>query len=103
MPARGSEVVVEPPEKDLVGRQPEQIVDRLAVLAEAVQLGVDFDVDVVQETPADDLPDEAKDEVLATLCDVRRTNVDHRTPNGFCRGDNDVVILGDLEVVERLL
>jgi hypothetical protein len=103
VPARSFEVVVEPPEEDLVGCQPEQVVDRLAVLAEAVQLGVDLDIDVVQETPADDLPDETEDEMLATLCNVRGTDVDYGTPNSFCRCDNDVVVFGDLEVVERLL
>lgn len=102
MPVGRLEVVVEPAEEDLVRRESKELVERLAVLEEAVELGVDLDVDLGEKTTTDNLPDKTKDEVLPALLDVAGTNVDDRTSNTLGRGDDNVVVLGHLEGVELL-
>lgn len=101
-PVGSLEVVVEPAEEDLVRRETEEFFDRLPVVEEAVELRVVFDANLRQETPPNDLPDETEDEVLRTVSDVLRSDVDDRASDTLGRGDNDVVVLRDLEGVERL-
>ena len=96
-------MVVEPSQKDLIGCQPEQILDRLAFLAKSVQFGVELDIDLSKQSAADDLPDEAENKVLSSLRDICRTNVDDGAADGLCRRNDDVVVFGHLESVEWLL
>jgi hypothetical protein len=49
-------VVVEPPEQDLVRWQAQELLQRLAILQQTVQLWVDLDIDLAEQTAADDLP-----------------------------------------------
>lgn len=96
------EVEVEPPEQDLVRRQPEELLERLALVEQPVQLRMVLDVNLAEQSPPDDLPDQPKDEVFGPVRNVRRANVDDRAPDSLGRGDDNVVVLGDLERVERL-
>jgi len=54
--ARLGEVVVEPAEKDLLGRELHEVLHGLALLQEAVELRVGREGDVGQKTNANDLP-----------------------------------------------
>ncbi|KAI3476329.1 hypothetical protein L1887_62093 [Cichorium endivia] len=102
VPVGRLEVVVDPTKKDLVGGQTEELVERLAVVEEAVELGVILEVDLAEEAAADDLPYEAEDEVLLAVDDVLRADVDDGASDGLGGGDDDVVVLGHLECVGRL-
>lgn len=59
-----------------------------------------LDIDLAQKSPSDDLPNETQDQVFPPLGNVLRTDVDDGTSDTFGRGDDDVVVLGDLEGVE---
>ena len=59
-----------------------------------------LDIDLAQQSASDDLPDQTQDQVFPSLGDVLRADVDDGTSDTFGRGDDDVVILGDLEGVE---
>jgi hypothetical protein len=48
---------IEPPQQDLIRRQPQELIESLSIFEKAVELGVDFDVDLGEETATDDLPD----------------------------------------------
>jgi len=61
---------------------------------------VKFDVDLAEQSTSDDLPDETEDEVFSAFLKILRTDVDHRASDSFCRGDNDIVILGHLESID---
>lgn len=61
---------------------------------------MDLDVDLGEQTPSDDLPNETKNQMLSTFRDIRRPDVDDGTPNTLGRGDNDVIVFGNLESVE---
>lgn len=50
-------MVVKPSKKDLVGRQPEEVVNCLSLLAQSVQFWVNLDIDLTQKTSPDNLPD----------------------------------------------
>jgi hypothetical protein len=102
VPSSRLQVVVEPSEQDLVWRQAQELLQCLAVVEQAVQLGVDLDVDLGEQSTADDLPNETEDEVFSTLGNVLWTNVDDGTADTLCRGDDDVVVLGHLEGVQWL-
>lgn len=96
-------MVVEPAKQDLLGTKTQELLERLAILEQAVQLGVDLDVDLGNETAADNLPEEAKNQVLAAILNVAGTDVDDRASNTLCRTDDNVVVLSHLERVEPLL
>ena len=64
---------------------------------------MNFDIDLAQKTSPNDLPNEAQDQVFPSLRDILRTNVDDRTSDTLGRGDDDVVVLSDLEGVEFTL
>lgn len=53
-------MVVEPPQKNLLRGESEKLLQRLILLQQSVELGVELDVNLAQKTPADDLPDKAK-------------------------------------------
>jgi hypothetical protein len=103
LPASSFEVVVEPSQEDLVRGQLEQIFNSLSFLAQPVKLRMELDVDLGEQTSPDDLPNETKDEMFPTFCEIRCANVDDRATDTFRRGDDDVVVLGYLEGVQRLL
>lgn len=63
---------------------------------------MEFDVDLAQETPADDLPNEAKNKVFANLDDIATSDVHNRTTNTFGRVDNDVVIFSHVKSIKLL-
>lgn len=93
-------MVVEPPKQNLIWRQPQELLQRLPIIQQAIQLRVDLDVDLTQQTPADDLPDQAENEVLFPLLQIVRSDIDDRASDTLCRGDDDVVVFGHLECVE---
>lgn len=70
LPACSLQVVVEPSQQNLVRSQTKEIVDRLSLLAEPIQFGMKFDIDLGEETSTDDLPDESKDEMFSALGDI---------------------------------
>lgn len=71
---------IEPTKKNLIRWELEELFQSLVVLEQAIELGVVLDVDLVEQAFADDLPDETQDQVLATLDNVGRTDVDYRQP-----------------------
>lgn len=91
---------VEPPQQDLIRRQPQELLQRLSVVQQPVELGVVLDVDLAEETSSNDLPDESEDEMFGSVGDIGRTDVDDRASDTIGRGDDDVVVLCDLEGVE---
>jgi len=64
---------------------------------------MNLDIDLAQKTSPDDLPDQTQDQVFPTLRNILRTDVDDGTSDTLGRGDDDVVVLGDLEGVEFTL
>lgn len=60
-------------------------------------------IDLGQETGLDDLPDETQNQVLASIHDILRSNVDDTASDSLGRVDGDVVVLDDLEVGELVL
>lgn len=93
-------MVVEPAKEDLVWRQTKKLLERLIVLQQAIQLGVMLDINLVEKTFANDLPNEAKDEVLPALNEVRSANVYDRKTERLRGRDDEVVVLGLLEGVD---
>lgn len=60
-----------------------------------------LDIDLSEKSTTNNLPDQAQDQVLTALSDISRADVHNGAPNSLCGGDNDVVVFGDLERVER--
>lgn len=60
-----------------------------------------LDIDLREQATADNLPDEPEDKMLAALSEIRGSNVDHGTANALCRGNDNIVVLGDLEGIQR--
>lgn len=96
------EMIVEPPEQDLVRRQLEQVVQGFAVFEQAVQLGVVLQVNLAQQTAADNLPDETKNKVFTAIGKVLRADVDYTAANRFRRSDHNVIVFRHLERVWSL-
>ena len=59
VPSGSFEMIVEPSQEDLIRWQPQKLFNRLAILQQSVQLGMDFDIDLAEQTSADDLPDQS--------------------------------------------
>jgi hypothetical protein len=59
-----------------------------------------LDIDLAQQSSSDDLPNETQNQVFPSLGNILRADVDDGTSDTFGRGDDDVVVLGDLEGVE---
>ena len=102
MPLCVLQVVVEPSQQDLLRRQAQELLECLVIFQQSVQLRVQLDVDLAEQTSPDDLPDQTQNQMLAHLNDVPTANVDNGTPNTLCRLNNDVVVLGEVEVVQLL-
>jgi hypothetical protein len=94
---------VEPPQQNLVRRQPQELFQSLSILQQSVKFGMNLDIDLAQKTSPDDLPDQTQDQVFPSLRDILRTDVNDGTSDTLRRGDDDVVVLGDLEGVEFTL
>ena len=62
---------------------------------------MELDIDLSQKTPPNDLPNETKNKMLAALRDIGRSDVDHRATDTLGGSNHDVVVLSDLESVER--
>jgi len=88
------EVVVEPAEQDLVRGKLEEVVNVFSGLQETEHLRVLSERDLTHETDTDDLPNETKYQVRATLIDIGRANVHYRATDGLGRVDAQIVVLG---------
>ena len=60
-----------------------------------------FDVDLGQQSTTDDLPDKTQNQMFPSLCNIRGSDVDDGTPDGLGGGNDDVIVLRHLEVVQR--
>ena len=78
------------------------MLQRLAILEQPVQLGMQLDVDLAEQTSPDDLPDQTKNQMLSNLDNVSSANVDNRAADALCRFNDNVVVLSKVEVVQRL-
>lgn len=101
VPACSFQVEVEPSQEDLVGWQSQELLQSLSIFEESVELGVQLDVDLVEEASSDDLPDQAEHEVLPSFDEIGGPDVDDAAADSFGRRDDNVVVLCHLEVVER--
>lgn len=99
-PIGSFQVVVEPAEKDLLGGQPQELLQRLILLKKPVKFGVEFDVNLAQKTPPNNLPDQAQDEVFSDLNDITRTDIHDRASYTLGRLDNDIVVFCHVEGIE---
>ena len=54
-------MIVKPSQKDLVRGEAQQILNVLPFFTEAVQFGMDFDIDLAEQPTSDYLPDETED------------------------------------------
>ena len=103
LPSGSLQVEIEPPQQDLIRRQPQELFQRLPIIQQPVQFGVMLDVNLAQETTPDDLPDQPEDQVFPSFRDVLRTDVDDGASDTLGRRDDDVVVFGDLKGVEFAL
>lgn len=102
VPFGGLEMVVEPPEENLLWGETEELLEGLAVFKEPVELGVELDINLAQKSAPDNLPDETENQVLTALNDIAGANIDDGTADGLCGIDDNVVVFGHVEVVELL-
>lgn len=96
-------MVVEPSQQNLLWRKTEELLQRFVLLQETVQLGVQTDIDLGQETGLDDLPNETQNQMLASIHDILGSNVDDTASDSLGRVNGDVVVLNNLEVGELVL
>jgi hypothetical protein len=90
-----------------------------------IQLGVILQINLAEQSAANDLPDQTKDQVLPAFGDIRRANIHNRASDSLqnkllntlkctmyflgwcgiylCRRNDNIVILSDLECVESFL
>lgn len=100
IPFRVLEVVVEPTQQDLLRGQAQELLQSLVFFQESVKLGVQLDINLAQQTTSNDLPDQAKNEVLTNLDNVTTSNVNDGAANALGRVDDDVVIFGHVESIQ---
>lgn len=62
-----------------------------------------LDIHLRQQAPPNNLPDKTQNKMFPSFRKVGRTNVHDRTSDGFRRGDDDIIVLGDLKRIERFL
>lgn len=103
MPARSFQVVVKPSEQDLIGWQSKKFVNCFSIIEQPIQFGVLLDSNSSEKPFPDDLPDKTHDKVFCSLCNIARSNVDDATANCLGGRDDNIVVLGHLERVERFL
>jgi hypothetical protein len=63
---------------------------------------VKLDIDLTEQTTADNLPDHAKDQMFLHLDDVAATDIHHRASNRFRGVDDNIVVLRHLERIQSL-
>lgn len=95
-----TQVVVDPTQEKLISGKLEKILDGLSGLQKAVQLGMRLQVDLGKETNLDDLPHQTKDQMVGSLHQVDRRNVDDVATNGTRRVQNQSLVLSDAESVQ---
>lgn len=70
MPLGVVQMVVEPPQQDLLRRQPQELLQSLAVFEETIELRMQLNINFAQQPSSDDLPDQTKDQVLRACHDI---------------------------------
>lgn len=98
--SRRLQMIIEPPQQNLVGRQPQKLFQRLAILQQPIQFRMMLDVNLAQQAPPNHLPDQAQDQVLSTLLQVGRTDIDDRQSDTFGGRNDNVVVFRHLECVQ---
>jgi hypothetical protein len=93
----GTEVIVDPTDENLVRWELEEILNGLSGLEETVELRVVLQVDLGQETNANNLPDETKGQVGDTIDQVLTSQVNNVDTNGLGGVDNEGLVLVNLE------
>ena len=101
MPLGILKVVVEPTEKDLLWGQAQELLKGLILFQKTVKLGVQLDINLTQQTTSNDLPNKTQNQVLTNFNDISTSDVDNGAADGLGGGDDDVVVLCDLERVQR--
>lgn len=100
VPFGGLQVVVEPSQQNLIRRKSQELFKGLSVVQQPVQLGMDLDINFGEQTSSNDLPDKTKNQVLSAFRNIRGTDVDDGTSDALGRGNDDIVVFGDLESIE---
>lgn len=95
-------MVVEPAKKNLLWGQAEELLEGLILVEESVELRVQLNVDLAEQTAADDLPNEAKNKMLTDFDNITGTNIHNRATDTLGGLDDDVVVLAHLEGIEVL-
>lgn len=102
MPLGVLQMVIEPPKQDLLWWEAQELVEGLVFFKQPVQFRVQLDINLAKQTPTDDLPDQAKNQVLPHFNDISTSNIHNRTTDTLCRVDNDVVVLSHVESIQLL-
>lgn len=103
IPSCCPQVIVEPPQQDLLWWEAKECFEGFISFQKTVQFWVQTDIDFGQQTSLDDLPDETQNQVLASIHDVLRSNVDDTASDSLGRADGDIVVFNDLEVGQFVL
>jgi len=61
-----------------------------------------LDINLPQQTPSNDLPNQPQNQMLPDLNDIPTTNIHDRASNTLRRLDNDIVILSHVESIKLL-
>lgn len=93
-------MIVEPPEQDLLRRQSKELLKSLILLKQSVELGVQLDVNLAQQSTANNLPDQAQNQMLPDLDDVASADVHNRAADTLGGFDDNVVVLTHMESIE---
>lgn len=94
------QVVVEPSQQDLIRRKPQELFKGLSIVQQPVQFGMDLDIDFGEQTSSNDLPNKTKNQVLSAFRNIGGTDINDGTSDTLGRGNDDIVVFGDLESVE---
>lgn len=95
-------MVIEPSKENLVWGKSQKLIKRLILLKQTIQFRMKLDIDLAKQTTLDDLPNETENQVLTTFNKILGTNVNNRASDSLGRVDNDIVVLGHLEIVDLL-
>lgn len=60
-----------------------------------------LNIHLCQQTSPNNLPNETQDQMFPSLSDIARSDVHNGATDTFRRSNNDIVVFGDLESVER--
>ncbi len=93
-------MMIKPPHQDLLRLQPQKVIDHLSLLTKGRQLWTQLNVQMCQQTPPDDLPNQPMNQVLPPFYNIARADIHHRTPNVFRSRNSDVNVVGILKDVE---